>query len=271
MSKANRTVPGRLFRTATVKVGVGVLYIVAVATVWELVTFSFSIPRWLVASPSDVCRSLLSLPRFYLQHAGYTASCAAGGLIASVIVGTTMGAILGVSSRLSSVCTPLLLAVNTFPIVAIAPLLTVMLGYGMASKIAVSFLICWIPVVFNTSRGFASTPDEFKSVASICAMSSTQRIWYMQLPFAMPFVSAGVKIAAPASVAGAVIGEFSGSRGLGLGTVILSAGSDIGVDRVYTSLVLLAVIGGGFFLVVALIDRWVHGNFSASVGESYRN
>jgi ABC-type nitrate/sulfonate/bicarbonate transport system permease component len=266
----SRPSPNRLVRAALTAAWAAA-YVSAIVVIWQLAIVIFSIPNWLIASPAQVLQSLVRLPSFYFEHAGYTAAAAGCGLIAAIIVGIIVGVALSASTRLGKIFTPLLLAVNTFPIVAIAPLLTVTLGYGIISKIAVAFLLSWMPIVFNTAHGFTSTPAEFQTLASISAMSRPQRLWYIQLPFALPYITAGFKIAAPAAVLGAVVGEFAGSQGTGLGTVILGAGSDIGVDRVYASLVLLAAMGGAFFLIVAKIDKWVHDFLSVNAPVSSIN
>ncbi len=241
-----------------------VAYCLVLFVVWQTAVVFFSVPKWLVPSPLAVFRSLVSLPNFYARNALYTLTASGLGLIAASVLGALAGAIIDLDRRVDKTVVPILVAMQTFPVVAIAPLITIALGYGIASKVFIAFFICWLPCVFSTLRGLRGVPEPAMIYAKTVGMTALQRYWFVKLPFAIPNVATGIQIAAPFAVVGTVVGEFAGSKGAGLGFVILTAAGDISVDRVYASLLLLAMIGGGFYGAAAIISREAHRFFGAT-------
>lgn len=258
----------RTLRRGVLRSLVGVLYLGGLLILWQLTVDLFHAPSWLVPSPRDVLKSLSALPWYYARHTAFTASAAGLGLLFGGICGVVMGAALQSSRVFSRLVTPLLLAVGTFPIVAVGPLLTTLMGYGIAPKVFIAGLLSWLPIVFNTARGLAATPADVRAFAKVISMNRAQRLRLIQVPYAFPYITTGLNVAAPWAVLGAVVGEFAGNYGNGLATVILGAGSDIGVERVYACLVLLSLLGGLFYLATMAVDRWVRMACGATIDDT---
>lgn len=268
MKRKVRAVVLRILRRGVERFLIGALYLGGLLILWQLAVDVFHAPSWLVPAPRDVIRSLGSLPWYYARHTGFTASAAGLGLLFGGVCGVVLGAALQSSRTVSRLVTPLLLAVGTFPIVAIGPLLTTLMGYGLAPKVFIAGLLSWLPIVFNTARGLAATPADVQAFARVISMNRVQRLRLIQVPYALPYITTGLNVAAPWAVLGAVVGEFAGNYGNGLATVILGAGSDFGVERVYACLVLLSLLGGLFYLATMAVDRWARAACGASIDDT---
>ena len=149
---------------------------------------------------------------------------------------------------------PLLIALQSVPKVALAPILLVWLGTGIESKLAIAWLVAFFPIVVDTAAGLRSTPRELLELARSLRATRTQIFFKVQFPAALPFVVSGAKVAVTLAVIGAVIGEFVGSSE-GLGNLLMSASSQINAPLAFASLFALAGMGMLAYLIVAIIER----------------
>ena len=158
--------------------------------------------------------------------------------------------------------TPYLVAANSIPLVAFAPLLILWFGNGMGTKMIVAALIVYLPVTVSTIAGFhAQSTIHNRLMLSIHA-NKWQRFWFLELPSAIPGILAGMKIAAPLAVVGAVVGEFMGT-GQGLGHLILEANGLLDTPQLFVAIIILAMFGILFYLSTLgleqlLIGPWHH-------------
>jgi NitT/TauT family transport system permease protein len=148
---------------------------------------------------------------------------------------------------------PLLIATQSLPKVALAPLILVWLGTGMESKLAIAWLVAFFPIVVDTATGLRNTPAEFLDLATAVRANAWQTFWKIRFPAALPFVISGCKVAITLAVIGAVIGEFIGSNE-GLGNLLLVANSQINIPLAFACLIGLAVIGIGLYAAVAAVE-----------------
>jgi len=149
---------------------------------------------------------------------------------------------------------PLLVASQSIPKVAVAPILLVWFGTGIESKLAMAFVIAFFPIVVDTATGLRSTSPELLELARSLQCSRLQTFFKIQLPSALPSIFSGAKIAVTLSVIGAVIGEFIGSNE-GLGNLLLTANSQLNSPLVWASLTVLSVLGMLLYGIVALAER----------------
>ncbi len=149
---------------------------------------------------------------------------------------------------------PALVAIDTIPKVALAPLFIVWFGFGFESKAFVAMAIAFFPLVINTYDGLASVPHELKELARINRASSFQRMTKIEFIYALPSVFSGAKISISLAVGGAVVGEFiAGSKGLGY--VIMLANSQVDLASMFAAFMVLASIALILFFVVDLAGR----------------
>jgi NitT/TauT family transport system permease protein len=149
---------------------------------------------------------------------------------------------------------PLLVASQSIPKVAVAPILLVWFGTGIKSKLAMAFVIAFFPVVVDTATGLRSTSPDLLELARSLQCTRLQTFFKIQLPSALPSIFSGAKIAVTLSVIGAVIGEFIGSNE-GLGNLLLTANSQLNSPLVWASLTVLSVLGMILYGLVVLVEK----------------
>lgn len=237
--------------------------IVAIIVIWDLIVRIFKIPRFLLPSPWSVFQELYAKSGYFMGHTWVT--------LYESILGFSLGAVLGVLCGLALSYVPLLraslypslIAINTIPKVALAPLFIVWFGFGTTSKIVVALLIAFFPVVVSTVDGLSSVPLELKHLARLHHASPWMRFRRIDFMHALPTIFTGLKVSISTAVGGAVVGEFIGGRH-GLGHVIIVANNMVNLPAMFSSFILLALTAVGLFLVVELLQRvllpWANRN-----------
>jgi NitT/TauT family transport system permease protein len=180
----------------------------------------------------------------------------------AVAIGIPLAVCVANSRILNLTLYPVLVATQSVPKVAIAPIILVWFGLGIESKLAIAFLVAFFPVVVDTATGLQSTPPGLLELARALRASPFQVFTKVQFPAALPFVFSGAKVAVTLAVIGAVIGEFVGSVS-GLGNLLLTANSQLDSALAWAALVWLSVLGIVLFAAVVLAERllmpWAEG------------
>lgn len=248
--------------------------LVVILSVWEYAVDQ-STSRYLPA-PSQIWEalyrgfdtSITSRAGWYL-HIGATLYEAAVGLAIGASFGIFLGIVLAEAPFLDRVLSPYVVALQVLPKVAIAPLLVLILGFDLPSKVAIVVLLTFFPLLINTLAGVNSVPTERIEVMRSLAASRWQILWMAKLPSALPFVFAGLQMAAVFSLTGAIVGEFVGGKE-GLGRLILEMNAQFDEAGIFAALVILAVLGASFHGVLRAIQRrvlfWSPENIRTLVG-----
>jgi len=169
-------------------------------------------------------------------------------------MGLVVGAAIAQSKLAERVIYPYLIALQTIPKIAIAPLIIIWFGYGMSSKIVVSAMLAFFPVLVNVIVGLKSCDAGKLDVMRSLSASGLQTFWMLRLPNALPFVFAGLNIAVVFALLGAIVGEFVGAQ-KGVGSIILQANANLDVPRIFSLLVVLSAIGLTSYLCLELLRR----------------
>ena len=185
-----------------------------------------------------------------------TLSEALAGLGLSIVIGVPLAMLLVWSRVLDQALTPLLVVSQTFPKVAIAPLLVIWFGLGFFPKALVSFLVAFFPIVVAGVQGMRSVEPELLELIQSYRANDMQIFWKIRLPAALPSLFAGFKLAATFSIIGAVVGEWVGAN-KGLGHVLLWANADLDTPLVFAAVVCLAGLGSLLYYLVHGIERLV--------------
>lgn len=209
---------------------------------WQVFTQYSNIPSFIFPSPGNVWDKFLVVIQngSLLYHLSVTLQEVIAGLLLGLSAAIITGYLLAKSPGVERVLSPYIVASQSIPIVAIAPLLVIWLGPGLFSKILTSALIVFFPVLVNTIVGLRSVPDELYDLMKSLQASALQRITKLEIPAALPVFLGGLRIGATLAVIGAVVGEFVGAD-KGLGFLV-----NVGRGLYDTSLVFVAV----FTLVV---------------------
>jgi NitT/TauT family transport system permease protein len=235
-----------------------VLILCAIITIWQSVVRLLVIPPWLLPAPTDIVRRLFNTPNL-LYHTGLTVSEALSGFLISAFVGIVLSGGIVHSRFLERGIFPYVIVSNAIPIIAIIPLLTMWFGYGIAPKIIICAIISFFPIVTNTTRGLKAADRRAIEFMHSINSTSWQIFYKVQLPSALPFIFAGLKIAASLALVGAVVSEFySSDRGLGF--IIITSATQLRTDLLFVAIVILASIGVATFTLFGKLERMVtHG------------
>lgn len=221
---------------------------------WELAVRMFGIRTFLLPAPSTIAVEIYNNPGFYVYQSWYTIYITAAGFALALVVGILL-AIAIVSYRfLDRTLYTLLVASNSVPKVALAPLFVIWLGTGGEPKVSIAALIAVFPIVINAALGLRAVDPDMIDLARSARASRGLMMLKIRLPNALPSIFAGAKVGISFALIGAIVGEFvAGERGLGY--VILTSQSTFNSPRAFAAIVLLSVIGTAMFFIVELFER----------------
>lgn len=230
---------------------IGLIVIIAV---WQAYVQLSGISRIVLPSPADIVDVSVRRYDLLLRETWPTVIETVLGFALALVIGIPLAVAVANSRLLNLALYPILVATQSVPKVAIAPIILVWFGIGMQSKLAIAFLVAFFPVVVDTATGLRATPSGLLELARSLRASPWQVFTKVQMPAALPFVFAGAKVAITLAVIGAVIGEFVGSVN-GLGNLLLAANSQLDGPLAWAALIWLSVLGIVLFAIVALIER----------------
>jgi NitT/TauT family transport system permease protein len=228
--------------------------IVVLLGLWQGYTSLSGISQIVLPSPLDIALVSIKQYNLLLQQTWPTLIETVLGFGLALLIGVPLAVCVANSRLLNLALYPILVATQSIPKVAIAPIILVWFGLGINSKLALAFLVAFFPVVVDTATGLHATPSGLLELARSLRASRLQVFMKVQMPAALPFVFAGAKVAITLAVIGAVIGEFVGSVA-GLGNLVLSANSQLEGPLAWAALLWLSVLGILLFSVVALAER----------------
>jgi NitT/TauT family transport system permease protein len=223
---------------------------------WEAIVRLGHYPAFILPSPGRVLQRLLEvlLNGTLLSHAAITLVEVLGGLALGVTVATVLGYALAKSVSIERALSPYLVASQAIPIVAIAPLLVIWFGPGLTSKVLISALIVFFPILVNTIAGVRSVSQDLRDLMRSLQATPWQTFTRLEVPAAMPVLLAGLKVGATLSVIGAVVGEFAGADA-GLGFMINLADGQYDTARVFVGVLALVVMALALYGAVAWLER----------------
>ena len=234
--------------------------VVGVVGLWWLVTHLGIVSPIILPSPAETGADLVFVGG-NLMSGGYvldafitTTLTVIYAFLIAVGIGFVLGTLVGETKFGERAVMPLLVAVDTMPKVAFAPLFIAWLGFGISSKVALAAFIATFPIVVSTAAGlYAATENErflFKSMGA----SRLQTLVQLKLPTGLPYLFTGLKIAAVGVMAGAITGEFLGG-GKGVGALIRVSASQLDTPRVFSLIICLSFLGLAMFMLVVWAQR----------------
>jgi ABC-type nitrate/sulfonate/bicarbonate transport system permease component len=221
---------------------------------WELAVRIAGTPQWLLPAPSAVVRSLIDDRSILLPNAVVTLSEVLIGFGLALVTGVGLGTAIYRSEALDRVLYPLIIASQTVPIPALAPLLLIWFGYGLLPKVFVTALVGFFPIVVNTVDGLRSTDQDVVNLLRSFGASRGAVFRLAEFPASLPSIFAGTKIAVAICVIGAVFGELVGAKA-GLGYLMTRAIAQFATPRLLAAIFLLSLMGIGLFAAIGIIER----------------
>ena len=234
--------------------GPSVVIILAAIGLWELVVRLGHVPEYLIPAPSEVAADFKSDWTVLEPSLVVTLKEIALGFAISVAAGVGLAVLLHLSPTLRRAVYPLLIASQTIPVIVLAPILVILLGYGIMPKLIIVALICFFPIVVNGIDGLRSVDEDL--IRMMLTLNGTRWSIFrrVEFPAALPSIFSGIRIAATFAAIGAVFGEWSGAN-IGLGYVMLAATPNLLTARIFAAIVLLTVVALALFGLVSVLER----------------
>lgn len=245
--------PSPLYRA--VDAAVPALFFIGVLALWELGCRAFSVPSFLLPTPSAIVSAAVATPAtVWLGHVWATVRVALLGYLLAVALSIPLAIVMSGSGFLARTLYPLLIIVQSTPIVAVAPIIVVTLGASDLPRIVIVFLITFFPIVVAAMTGLMSTPDELIELSRSLKAGRGRELVQIRLPGALPYIFSALKVSTTLSIIGAVVAEFVAAE-KGLGFFIAFSTSMFKIPQAFAGLVILVLISLGFFRLVTFIQR----------------
>jgi putative hydroxymethylpyrimidine transport system permease protein len=225
--------------------------ILMIALVWEASVYLFSLPDFLLPPPSQIAQAFYSQKKILAAHLLPTLIETLLGFSLGILCGAVAGFILAFSRGFNRWFLPLLIASQAIPTFAIAPFLIIWLGYGLASKVAMTALLCFFPIASAFYDGLKTTQLEWMQLAQTMNAKKWRLFCYIRLPAALPKLASGIRIAAVFAPLGAVMGEWLGAS-RGLGYLMLNANARMQMDVMFAALIVIMIMA---LLLYFSVDR----------------
>lgn len=248
----------RRFSVKRLRQFTSLLTIVAVLVIWQLVVSAQLYPTFIIPSPLSVLQKGIQVigDGSLFRHAGATFGNVIAGLLVGLTLAVTLGYAIAKTPILEDFLSPIIVAVQSAPVVAYAPLLVIWFGSGPTSKIVTSALIVFFPMLMNTIVGIRTVPQPLRELMISMRATRWQTFIKLEGPAAMPVLISGLKISATLAVIGAVVGEFI-SANAGLGFLVNLARSQYDTPLVIISVLTLTVIARFLYGLVSVVERFV--------------
>lgn len=235
-----------------------VLVVLGFFLLWEILVRVLHVKEFVLPTPSGALVHLF-LPQ---PDANYNWKLHISTTIYEFIISFVVTGIIGVglsimmiwSKAIRNLLMPAFIFINSLPIIAIAPIILLWLGYGLKTNILIAFLVSFFPVVVNTVTGLDDIEDDLLDLVRYLNASKWQIFYKIRIPNALPYIFSGLKICATMSVMGAIVGEFIGSD-RGLGYIIINSQYAMDTPPIFSSLIVISFAGAVMYSLVVLLER----------------
>lgn len=254
-ARSGEAQPRRTWIRRIERISPGLLVVLLLAT-WEAAVRLLEVPRFLLPAPSEIIA--LSIDEWPLieMHSLSTIVSIGTGYLAAVVFALAVSALMIRYPLAERLIMPIFVGLQSVPKIAIAPLILVWVGAGLGSKMLVVASIAFFPVVINTMAGFKEVDRGLADVFRSVAATERQMFLRLRLPYAMPYIFAGLRIATTLAVLGAIVAEWLAASN-GLGYLVLSGSFNFNTARSFAAIAALAVIGTAFFALMSWIERLI--------------
>jgi len=228
--------------------------LILLVIVWEAAVRAFAIPVYLLPAPSVIWQDTTAIAGAVAGHTLATLHTVMLGFVLSILVSLPLAVLITSSPLASNAIYPLIVLTQSIPKVALAPILVVALGANEIPRVIVTFLVAFFPLVVSIASGLLAVPQDLIELGRSYRASKLQQLYRIRLPYAVPFIFAGLKVAITLSVVGAVVGEFVAAD-QGLGYLITSSTAFFRTPVAFGAMILLSIMGIVLFQLVAIIER----------------
>ncbi len=231
-----------------------VLVVCAALGLWEGFVHWREVPVYLLPAPSRITQTLWAQPSYYLQALIITLGEAIGGLCVGAAAGTLIAVLVNAYPQFERGVMTLAILVKSTPLAAIAPLLTIWLGFGVLPKVIITALLTFFPTLVNVLVGLQSAERPLRDLMRLYQATTWQEMRHLRFWLALPYLFAALRIAAPLALVGAVIAEWTGASG-GLGRVMWLAYSNLNLPPMFAAIFILSLSGMCAYGLIVWLER----------------
>lgn len=236
-----------------------ILTTIGLVAAWQIGVTAFEVPTFMVPSPWEIVLAFRDNGPILWKNFLPTLLEASLGFIFGNLIAILLAIWFVHSSVAERAIYPIAVFIKAIPIIALAPILVLIFGNGIAPKIIIAGLICFFPTLVNMVQGLKSVSPAMLDLMRVLSANKREVLWKVQLPASLPFLFAALKIAATSSVMGAIVAEWIGSS-FGLGALIIEATYNFRSPLLYATVVIAALTAVVLFSIVSLIEtkvvRW---------------
>jgi ABC-type nitrate/sulfonate/bicarbonate transport system permease component len=240
-----------------------IVFVLAILAFWELYVRADQVSTQVLPAPTAIIQALIQNWSVIYDNTLQTLLETVLGLAIATLLGLLLAIMLDLSSWVRRTIYPLLVTSQTIPIIALAPLLLIWIGYDIRPKLIIVTLYCFFPIAVATVDGLASAEPELMKLLRSMRATRWQMLHLVRLPGAMPAFFSGLRIAAAYSVVGAIFGEYVGAE-KGLGIYMQRAANSFATIYVFAAILVTTVLSLLLFGLISLIERialpWYHGS-----------
>ena len=219
---------------------------------WYIICLLFELPSFILPSPDLVAIALFNNFSEILNHSSITLLEILLSLFFGIVLGSSFAVLISLSERLKRWIMPLLLASQSIPVFALAPILVLWFGYGISSKVIIGTIIVFFPIASNFSDALNKIPKEYIHAGQTLGFSKLQIFNLIKLPNALPGLFSGIRVGACFAPIGAVVGEWIGGS-QGLGSYMIYSNARLQIDNMFAALIILIVITISLYHLIDLI------------------
>jgi ABC-type nitrate/sulfonate/bicarbonate transport system permease component len=223
---------------------------------WEGFVKWQEIPAYILPSPSKIINTLITNASIYSYAGLLTLGEAITGLILGTIMGVAAASLLGLWPRLEQAIMTLAILIKSTPLVAIAPLLTIWLGFGILPKVIITALLTFFPVLVNVLTGLRAADPAFLETFHSWNANRRDIYWHIRVPHAVPYLFAALKVSGPLALIGSVVAEWTGASG-GLGRIMWLAYANLNLPYLFAAVFILAAFGVLLFSTITWAENKV--------------
>jgi len=230
------------------------IILIGLITLWQLTVMIFQLPPYILPTPHQVFSVLVTRAPLIANESAITITETLLGLLIGILLGSCAAITMAYFRSLSLWVLPILIISQALPTFAIAPLLVIWFGYGMASKIATAVLMIFFPVASAFYDGLRRTDSGYLDLAKTMNARKWRIFTHIRIPNALPSLASGIRVATVAAPIGAIVGEWVGASH-GLGYLMLNANARMQIDLMFAALFALVIFS---LLLYFLVDKILH-------------
>jgi NitT/TauT family transport system permease protein len=222
---------------------------------WAFIVWFFEVPRFVAPSPQLVAATLVEKQDILLRNLMPTAMQAIAGFILGNLAAIVIATVFVHRKTAEEAFFPVVVLINTIPVVAKAPILVLLMGNGMEPKIAIAALICFFPTLVNMVRGLESVNPQAMELMRVLSASEREIFFKLRLRNSLPYLFSALKIAASTAVIGSIVGEWIGST-TGIGALIIQSMYNFDSPMLYATVIVGSAFSVAFFAVIVAAERF---------------